>query len=135
MNINLPDFPFTFNPEACQECQGKCCRWGGYVWVTEEEIVVLAEAMNLSLEAFAEEYVKACYGRLSLQDRLREGEYQCALFDPSSHRCLVYAARPVQCRTFPFWEQYREDYRQLLEFCPGVKETLAGEGKDITPEV
>jgi Fe-S-cluster containining protein len=113
-------YPFMFNPATCETCRGECCRWGGYVWVTEEEIQAMAELMNLELEAFADEYVKAAYGRLSLQERLRDGEYHCCLFDRFNNRCLVYQARPEQCRTFPFWEQYREDYSKLLTLCPGV---------------
>jgi Fe-S-cluster containining protein len=119
----MPDpnnFPFTFDPNACRECRGECCRWGGYVWVTEEEIQAMAELMNMDLDAFANEYVKAAYGKLSLQERLREGEYHCCLFDPFTNRCLVYPVRPEQCRTFPFWDAYREKYQVLLDICPGV---------------
>jgi Fe-S-cluster containining protein len=115
-----PTFPFTFDPDACETCRGQCCRWGGYVWVTEDDITAMAEIMNQSLEAFADQYLKAAYGRLSFQERLWEGEYHCAMFDRFTHRCLVYPARPEQCRTFPFWEQYRTNFIKLLELCPGV---------------
>jgi Fe-S-cluster containining protein len=84
-------------------------------------MIEIARVMKLSLEDFADEYVKAAYGRLSLQERLREGEYHCALFDPYQSRCLVYQVRPRQCRTFPYWEQYLTNYQQLLELCPGVE--------------
>ncbi len=82
----------------------------------------MAVWMKMDLEAFADEYIRASYGRMSLQERLREGEYHCCLFDPYTKRCLVYQARPEQCRTFPFWEKYRGNYRVLLEICPGVAE-------------
>ena len=120
-NIN---FPFTFNQSACLTCTGICCRWGGYVWITEEEMTQMAEVMNLSLESFAGEYVKAAYGKLSLQERLRDGQYHCSMLDPFNNRCLVYEARPRQCKTFPFWDQYRENYIKLLELCPGVEEIV-----------
>lgn len=80
----------------------------------------MAGLMKIDLEAFAREYVKAAYGRLSLQERLRDGEHHCCLFDPFNNRCLVYEVRPEQCRTFPFWDAYREKFQQLLKFCPGV---------------
>jgi Fe-S-cluster containining protein len=117
---NSSGYPFTFDQSACSVCAGICCRWGGYVWITEEEMIQMAEVMNLSLDNFAGEYVKAAYGRLSLQERLRDGEYHCAMFDPFNNRCLVYEARPRQCKTFPFWDQYRENYVKLLELCPGI---------------
>jgi Fe-S-cluster containining protein len=80
----------------------------------------MAELMKIDLGSFASIYVKAVYGRLSLQERLRDGEYHCCLFDPFTNRCLVYEARPEQCRTFPFWDAYRANYQRLLEICPGV---------------
>lgn len=38
-------------------------------------------------------------------------------------RCSVYAARPKQCATFPFWPENlksREGWAELATFCPGV---------------
>ena len=38
-------------------------------------------------------------------------------------RCSVYPVRPVQCRTFPFWEENlgnRRDWKALQTFCPGI---------------
>ena len=116
------EFLFKFNTAACETCRGECCRWGGYVWIREEDIQAMAELMNMDLDSFANEYVKAAYGRLSLQERLRDGEYHCCLFDHFNNRCLVYAARPEQCRTFPFWDAYLENYQLLLEICPGISE-------------
>ncbi len=83
-------------------------------------MIKMAGIMKLSLEDFANEYVKAAYGRLSLQERLRDGEFHCAMFDPFNHRCLVYDSRPKQCRMFPYWEQYKSNYVKLLEICPGI---------------
>jgi len=80
----------------------------------------MAELMNMDLDSFANEYVKAAYGRLSLQERLRDGEYHCCLFDHFNYSCLVYNARPEQCRTFPFWDAYMENYQVLLKICPGI---------------
>lgn len=80
----------------------------------------MAELMGMDLEDFANEYVKAAYGRLSLQERLRDGEYQCCFFDSFNERCLVYQARPEQCRTFPYWDAYLDNFQILLEICPGI---------------
>ncbi len=38
-------------------------------------------------------------------------------------RCSVYAARPRQCGTFPFWPENlasRKEWEELGTFCPGV---------------
>jgi Fe-S-cluster containining protein len=115
-----PSYPFEFNQAACDSCRGTCCRWGGYVWITEEEMMVLAETRGMELGVFADSYVRAAYGRLSLQDRLIDGENPCCLFDTSQNRCTVYDQRPAQCRSFPFWKQNREKYLELMEYCPGI---------------
>ena len=80
----------------------------------------MAVLMKMDLEGFANEYVKAAYGRLSLQERLRDGEYHCCLFDHFNNHCLVYKDRPEQCRTFPFWDTYLENFQLLLKICPGI---------------
>jgi Fe-S-cluster containining protein len=116
----MTDFPFTFDQSACQYCGGLCCRWGGYVWVTESDLIAMAKTMNIKLDAFSNEYIKAAYGRLSIQERLRDGEFHCALFNPSNNQCLVYDVRPEQCRTFPYWEQYKSNYQKILKICPGL---------------
>jgi Fe-S-cluster containining protein len=116
----MTDYPFVFEQDACFTCKGNCCRWGGYVWVNEDDLISMAEVMKLSLDEFANEYIKAAYGRLSIQERLRDGEYHCAMFNHSNHRCLVYEVRPEQCRTFPYWEQYKSNYVKVLELCPGI---------------
>jgi len=124
------DFPFTFNQDACATCRGTCCRWGGYVWITEEEMMDIAQFRGMELGVFADTYVRAASGRLSLQDRLIDGEYVwdrlidgeyvCCMFDIYDNKCTIYEHRPTQCRTFPFWKSNREKYMGLLEFCPGL---------------
>jgi len=114
------NYPFTFNQDACATCRGTCCRWGGYVWVTEEEMIEIAEFRGMELGVFADTYVRAAYGRLSLQDRLIDGEQICCMFDHYSNKCTIYGHRPSQCRTFPFWKNYQEKFIELKEFCPGI---------------
>ena len=44
-------------------------------------------------------------------------------------RCSIYSARPIQCRTWPFWEenmQAKKWNHSLKNFCPGI-----GKGKKI----
>ena len=114
------NFPFTFNQDACSTCRGTCCRWGGYVWITEEEMMGIAHFRGMELGVFADTYVRAAYGRLSLQERLIDGEQICSLFDPYDNKCTIYENRPSQCRTFPYWKQYQEDSIVQLDFCPGI---------------
>lgn len=88
--------------------------------MTEEEMIEIANFRGMALEAFADSYVRAASGRLSLQDRLIDGEYICCMFDIYDKKCTIYEHRPSQCRTFPFWEGNQNKYLDLMEFCPGI---------------
>ncbi len=114
-------FPYTFDPSACTACSGICCRGStGHVWVLEEEIEGMAAALKMDLETFAESYLRIGKGKISLQERRVNGEYLCCFFDPHKENCTIYQQRPAQCRSYPFWEPYREDSGQVLRECPGV---------------
>jgi Fe-S-cluster containining protein len=84
-------------------------------------MITIAEARGMELGEFADTYVRAAYGKLSFQDRLLDGEALCCMFDPIECRCTIYEFRPEQCRTFPFWEQFRTEYFDLQEYCPGIE--------------
>lgn len=81
----------------------------------------LAAAKKMDLDRFTQLYVRAAKGRLALQERRVQGEYLCCFFDPVEVCCTVYAVRPEQCRTYPFWEPFRKDADKLQFQCPGVR--------------
>ena len=46
----------------------------------------------------------------------------CVFFDNKSRKCGVYAARPRQCRTWPFWDsniRTPEAWADTCQVCPG----------------
>ena len=121
MKVGQNGFPYQFDPQTCQTCPGNCCRGQtGYIWVTAEELESQAAYLGMDLEVFSREYVRRAEGRFSLRERKTKGEYLCCFFNPDERRCLIYPVRPTQCRTFPFWESFRADPREVLEECPGV---------------
>lgn len=154
---------------TCTQC-GNCCTGGpGFVWITREEIVRLAEYLKLSPEQVVEQYCRKVDGRFSLTERrTKEGLYDCVFLtevsgDGTSREsegrgdagtrghesdvgvlsasprprvsasaseavptpdtasgsrrqhgsprkaCSVYPARPLQCRTWPFWSENLRD--------------------------
>ncbi len=118
---NQKDFPYTFNDDACNTCSGKCCRGSrGYIWVTPEELETIAESRQMNLTSFYGQYARLVEGKLSLQEHLINGEHLCCFFDPATRLCKNYRYRPEQCRTFPFWDQFKEELQYLLDECPGV---------------
>ena len=108
----------------CTGCGDCCTGEPGHVWVTQEEIVALAKAVEIDLDEFEKYYVRPAEGRLSLVE-LPSGD--CILFDSEKRCCKVYEARPIQCKTWPFWRENihkPEDWQYTKDECPGC-----GEGK------
>src|SRR6516164_8901036 len=103
----------------CTMC-GNCCTGApGFVWVTDEEIQAIAELLHEPLEHVIGAYTRVEHRGRSLREK-RNGD--CVFYDKSVG-CTIYAARPRQCRTWPFWAsnlQTREDWQRTCEICPGA---------------
>jgi Fe-S-cluster containining protein len=103
---------------TCTKC-GACCTGApGYVWVSPEEIAQLAEYRGLSVPEFSSKFVRKVGRRYSLVER-PGGD--CIFWDKTAG-CTVYSARPVQCRTWPFWPENvesPEEWDRVRGVCPG----------------
>jgi Fe-S-cluster containining protein len=79
----------------------------------------LAAANGQDVSEFEQMYVR----KIGIRKSLREyPNGDCALFDNQSRSCTVYAARPRQCRSWPFWDsnvRTPELWQQTCEVCPG----------------
>jgi uncharacterized protein len=54
---------------------------------------------------------------------LEYGNGDCVFFDAAARRCTVYALRPRQCRTWPFWASNLRSpdcWAEMAERCPGA---------------
>ncbi len=104
---------------SCAFC-GKCCRIkDGYVWLSRGDVDALVAGTGISEEDFRGIYTETVDGAVVLKD-FPNGD--CIFFDESIG-CKVYSARPLQCRTFPFWPENLRDensWRKAAEFCPGI---------------
>jgi Fe-S-cluster containining protein len=105
---------------SCKPDCGRCCTRHddyAYVYLADSDVAPLAEALGLDEAAFRERHTAYDDGDLVLA----MGEERCPFLDGA--RCGVYAVRPVQCRTFPFWKENlkrRADWEALASFCPGI---------------
>ncbi|HEV7221421.1 MAG TPA: YkgJ family cysteine cluster protein [Pirellulales bacterium] len=103
----------------CTQC-GDCCTGApGYVWVNQEEIEALAREIGVEPDEFERKYVRRVGIRRSL---VEFGNGDCVFFDGEKRKCTVYAARPRQCRTWPFWHsnvRTPEAWEQTCQVCPG----------------
>lgn len=107
---------------ACAAC-GRCCTGDpGYVWVGKEEMAPIAKALGMTEEDFCQKYLRTARGKLSLRER---SNGDCMLLDESTRRCLVYEVRPVQCRTWPWWQENiesEEAWHARTSHCCGIGE-------------
>jgi Fe-S-cluster containining protein len=100
---------------------GNCCTGEpGTVLVSADEIEGLAAATDLGTPEFREVYTRMLRGgAVSLREK---GSGSCVFFDPA-RGCSVYAARPRQCRSWPFWAGVlasAESWQSEAESCPGM---------------
>ena len=120
----------------CTQC-GNCCSGApGYVWLTEEDMQKIADHLKLPLDTFTRTYVRRITGsaagggtRYSLTEKFN---YDCTFLkrDPITKNagCMIYGVRPVQCRTWPFWNsnlKSPEDWSQASTHCPGMCDASA----------
>ena len=130
---------------TCTTC-GNCCTGGpGYVWLSKEEIVKMGEYLKMPPEEVVQRYCRKIGGQFSLRETRRGDLYDCVFLKEvpaeagdgskvvqSKRVCSVYAVRPLQCRTWPFWPENLsspEGWQHAHRKCPGM-----GKGRSYTKE-
>jgi Fe-S-cluster containining protein len=124
---------------SCQACS-VCCRYEpGYVFLSEDDVAGLAAAKDVTADEFTRMYCRWVWWsdgksgsvqRLSLRERTSLTERVSGTGDTQSEDCIfwregcsVYAARPLQCRTYPFWSEIvasADAWREAANDCPGI---------------
>ena len=96
----------------CLRC-GQCCRWHGYVSISEKEAESIAHFIGMDLAGFYED--------MTMPDdddgvSLTENEDgSCPFYVNSLPGCGIYEHRPLQCRTYP------HKWNNPGEVCPGAR--------------
>lgn len=116
-------FRFTFNPDLCGKCNGKCCtsEKPSYLWVNEREIAALSEHLNLSVDEFKKHYLYQVDNEWTVKDLKAKGRYQCVFLDDETGKCEIYQVRPEQCKTYPYWNRFKKHPEELFRECIAVK--------------
>jgi len=125
MNISIisqDGYNYKFNSSACETCGGACCTGAsGYIWAKYTEIEEMANFLNLTVEEFATMYLRRVKHRYSLvEKRLNDNNFACIFFNNELKQCNIYSVRPRQCRTFPFWETFKNNKEEVKNECPGI---------------
>lgn len=116
-------------------CCGACCTGApGFVLFTPAEAEAMAAKLGIPVETFMERYTHETPEGQSLREHLTHEGYDCVFLDretlPGKAVCSLYEARPLQCRTFPWWPEHLKhprDWQRLSRTCEGI-----GRG-DIVP--
>jgi len=102
----------------CQPGCTECCRQKGFVYLTESDVLRIAAFLGMTVKAFERKFVYRTRNRA----RLRIPR------DASCHfllegGCSIHAAKPTQCRIFPFWPELldsKREWRKTARYCPGL---------------
>jgi uncharacterized protein len=102
--------------------------------VNEEEIGAIAEFRGEPVEQVVGLYTRREGSRRSLKEKANG---DCVFYDRDAG-CTVYAVRPRQCRTWPFWEcntRTPEAWARAADECPGCNRGELIPAEEITRRV
>ena len=119
--IRKEGYPYAFNADACATCEGRCCTGeSGYIYVTKNEIEKIAELLGLEVNEFRVKYLFQKGYKFSIKEQKFGDSYECIFYDRETNGCKIYMARPMQCKTFPFWDYFKTRVDELKDECPGI---------------
>jgi len=107
---------------SCKRCSS-CCRYdAGFVFLSQKDINKLSVALKIDENSVINVYCRWVTDRngdtvLSLKEKSNN---DCILWD---NGCTVYANRPLQCVTFPFWDSIiasNHSWEIAASGCPGM---------------
>ena len=95
---------------GCTAC-GRCCQNDGEVWLDTDEFAELVLHLKKPAKQVLSEYCDlAMNGWVKVKNQPRlVGDNEnglddrCIFLGEDGKQCSIYEARPVQCRTYPFW--------------------------------
>lgn len=108
----------------CTQC-GNCCTGPpGYVFVTKAETERIAAFLEGRGRRLGPEHLRKVGRRHSLTEDSVSGDCCFLEHAPDGKRtCGIYPVRPLQCRTWPFWDDNLasiESWEAVAEGCPGI---------------
>ena len=117
----------------CTRCSYCCRHEPGYVFLSDNDLDAMVKELKISESEFIEKYCSKVdigfFNRLSL---IEKDNHDCIFW--SEKGCAVYKARPLQCRSYPFWIQVvesEETWNEESRSCPGIGKWKVHSKKDI----
>lgn len=106
----------------CQRCSYCCGHSPGFVYLSLKDLDLLCSHFQMERADFIEKYCRWVnyYGGTTVLSLQEKKNYDCILWGEG---CTCYEARPVQCRTYPFWSwmiKDKEMWDECAQDCPGM---------------
>ena len=113
---------------SCTRCSSCCRHESGFVYLSENDLSRLANEFGMDYTSFVETWCRWVpfaqdRERLSLKEK---SNFDCIFWNDSEGDttcCTVYNVRPLQCRTFPFWDYILcspKAWEAAGADCPGI---------------
>lgn len=107
----------------CTQC-GNCCSGDpGYVWATKDEVRRISEFLGRTDGWLDKTHLRRVGLRYSLTERA-DGDCVFLKRENGKAMCSIYPVRPLQCRTWPFWNDLLASKQSWGEVasskCPGM---------------
>ena len=110
---------------SCQQC-GQCCTGKpGYVWVSKVELGLIAKFLKLSEDDIRAGHIRRVGMRMSLTE-MSNGDCTFLNDGEDGQGCEIYSVRPLQCRTWPFWNlnlRSQNIWNQAATKCLGMNKS------------
>ena len=124
MNIFSNKKKFSFKCQGSSNC---CVSRGnyGFVYLSNVDLNRLSKFFKIKKNEFIKRYCDLTNNFLHLKEVRKNGD--CIFLH--NKKCSIYTARPIQCRTWPFWNDNMNAKKwnsEIAKFCPGI-----GKGKEI----
>lgn len=107
---------------TCTQC-GNCCSGDpGYVWATKEEIGKISKFLGRTDGWLDPEHLRRVGPKYSLTEK-PGGDCIFLKRENGKALCSIYNVRPLQCRTWPFWDELLtspKSWAKAHEKCPGM---------------
>lgn len=101
----------------CQKCGACCTGEPGAVYIDINESRLIANFLGVKHYTFRKEYLHRLGNRYSIRE---DSQGRCVFYH---NGCAIYAVRPNQCRTYPFWFQNlraEKNWRTVVQECTGI---------------
>jgi Fe-S-cluster containining protein len=106
----------------CTRCSECCRHTPGYVFLSEKDVETLARVTGSERQEFLRTWCRQVAFGVARRVSLKEKQNLDCIFWENGG-CSVYDARPLQCRSFPFWSacvSSSEEWGHHARQCPGM---------------